>query len=373
MPQTDPNGHAASRTSRRIVVLATLDTKPDEARFVAECIRRRGHEPWLVDMGLRGKPPFEGDVSREEIARAAGQPTFAALSALSKTEAMEAVGKGAGVLVAAMVDRGEAHAIVGIGGGHGTWLCTAAMKTLPIGFPKLMVSTVAGRADSADITFMPSIADIAGLNSLLGPILANAACAISGMAEGVEVTLRRDRPTIGMTMFGVTTRGGTLVREFLEEAGCEVVVFHANGNGGATMEELIRQGRFVGVLDWTTSEATDEIVGGACTAGPRRLEAAGALGIPQVVIPGAVDVVNIPGGPLPRKWARRVLHWHTPTARLLRANVRENRAIGAWIGEKLSRATGPVRVLIPTGASPSTTRPRTRRSWPGCAARCGRT
>jgi len=152
-----------------------------------------------------------------------------------------------------------------------------------------------------------------------------------------------------MTMFGVTTRGGTWVRQLLEEAGCEVVVFHANGSGGATMEELIRRATFVGVLDWTTTEVTDHLTGGVCDAGPHRLEAAADLGLPQLIVPGAIDVINVGRGGIPRRWSKRVSHMHLPGVPLVRTSVRESREIGSWIAEKLNRSTGPVRVLIPDG------------------------
>ncbi|MCC7370799.1 MAG: Tm-1-like ATP-binding domain-containing protein [Chloroflexi bacterium] len=337
----------SQRTIRRIAVLATLDTKAQEARFVADCIRRRGHEPWLVDLGIAGEPAFAGDTPREAVAEAAGT-TVAAIGALQRAEAMEAAAVGAARLVQAMVGRGEVQTVLGIGGGTGTWLGTTVMRALPLGFPKLMVSTLGSRDGTTDIMVMPSVADVSGVNRLLGPILANAACAACGMAEGTDVELDTSRPTIALTMFGVTTRGGTLVRQFLEAAGCEVVVFHANGTGGRTMEDLVARGAFAGVLDWTTSEVTDEIAGGICTAGPDRLEAAAAHGVPQVVVPGAVDVINIHGA-IPRRFARRTSHMHLPNVPLIRTSVRESREIGAFIARKLNAARGPVRVLIPEG------------------------
>jgi uncharacterized protein (UPF0261 family) len=332
---------------KRIALLATLDTKGDEAEFVAERIRQRGHAPWLVDLSLQSGGSRAGDTSRDDVAHAAGRD-WSELSALPRAQAMEVVADGAGQLVRGMVERGDAQAVIGIGGGTGTWMGTAIMRTLPIGFPKLMVSTLGNRDGRTDTMVMPSVADIAGLNSVLKPILANAAAAVCGMAEGSAVAVDRSRPTIAMTMFGVTTRGGTFVRQFLEDAGCEVVVFHANGSGGATMEDLVRRGTFAAVLDWTTSEVTDELCGGICTAGPTRLEAAGAVGIPQLVIPGAVDVINISGA-IPKRFAKRTYHMHLPTVPLIRTSLRESREIGTWIANKLNAATGPVRVLIPQG------------------------
>lgn len=334
-------------TSRCVAVLVTLDTKAEEARFVADCIRQCGQQPWIVDLGIAGTAPFAGDTSREAVATAAGT-TVAAIGALQRAEAMEVAAGGAAKLVAAMVSAGEIHAVLGIGGGTGTWLGTTVMRALPLGFPKLMVSTLGSCDGTTDIMVMPSVADVSGVNRLLGPILANAAAAACGMADGAGVALDTSRPTIALTMFGVTTRGGTLVRQYLEAAGCEVVVFHANGTGGRTMEDLTARGTFAGVLDWTTSEITDEIAGGICTAGPNRLEAAGAHGVPQVIVPGAVDVINIRGA-IPRRFAKRTYHMHLPSVPLIRTSVRESREIGAFIGRKLNQAHGPVRVLIPEG------------------------
>jgi uncharacterized protein (UPF0261 family) len=333
--------------SRRIAILVTLDTKAEEARFVADCIRRRGHQPWIIDLGIAGVAPFAGDTSRAAVAEAAGT-TVTAIGALQRAEAMELAAAGASRLVQAMAGHGEIQAVIGIGGGTGTWLGTTVMRELPLGFPKLMVSTLGSRDGTTDIMVMPSVADVSGVNRLLGPILANAAAAVCGMAEGTGVELDTSRPTIALTMFGVTTRGGTLVRRFLEEAGCEVVVFHANGTGGRTMEALIARGAFAGVLDWTTSEITDEIAGGICTAGPDRLEAAGAHGVPQVVVPGAVDVINIRGA-IPRRFAKRTYHMHLPAVPLIRTSGRESREVGAFIARKLNAARGTVRVLIPEG------------------------
>jgi uncharacterized protein (UPF0261 family) len=223
-----------------------------------------------------------------------------------------------------------------------------AFGSLPVGFPKLVVTTVPRGEGENDITLMPSVADIAGINRLLAPILANAAAAVCGMASAPPPEAVRDRPTIALTMFGVTTAGGTHARRILEEAGCEVVVFHATGAGGRTMEKLVREGFFDAVLDWTTSEVTDELVGGLCAAGPHRLEAAGEAGIPQLIVPGAVDVINVLA-PIPEKFRDRTHHWHLPTVPLIRTDAAESSAVGAWIAGKLNRAAGPAGVLIPSG------------------------
>jgi uncharacterized protein (UPF0261 family) len=337
----------ANREALRILLAATLDTKGEEAQFIADVLRGRGHAPVIVDLSLgpAGSAGTDADISREHIASAAGT-TVEALAALPRAEAMQAVARGAASLVGREAATGGARAALGIGGGTGTWLTTEIFAALPHGFPKLIVSTLTGRDATRDIMVMPSVVDIAGLNRLLTPVLANAAAAICGMAEGVQVEQREPRPAIALTMFGVTTEGATHLRRFLTEAGCEVVVFHANGAGGRTMERLAREGAFQAVIDWTTSEITDELTGGICTAGPERLEAAGDIGIPQVIVPGAIDVINVLA-PIPERFAGRTHHWHLPTVPLIRTSPSESREIGAWMADKLNAARGPVRVLVP--------------------------
>jgi uncharacterized protein (UPF0261 family) len=332
-------------TERRIILLATLDTKGDETGYLARAIRARGFEPYLVDLSLRPGTSDAADVTRAEVAAAAGT-TVESLADLPRAEAMEIVAKGAAEIVSGLVADGSVGAAAGIGGGTGTWLATEILGVLPHGFPKLIVSTLTGRDASRDITVMPSVVDIAGLNRLLTPILDNAAAALCGMAERVDVEPPPAPPTVALTMFGVTTEGGDHVRHFLEDAGCEVVVFHANGAGGQTMERLARDGAFAAVVDWTTSEITDELTGGICTAGPHRLEAAGEAGVPQVVVPGAVDVINVLP-PIPDRFEGRTHHWHLPTVPLIRTSAAESAEIGAWTADKLNAAHGPVRVIVP--------------------------
>jgi uncharacterized protein (UPF0261 family) len=331
----------------RILVLATLDTKADETVYLTRAIRSRGHEVVVADLSLQsGATTPPPDVSREEIARAA-DVALEDLEALPRAEAMEVVARGAASLVAQLVMEGSLQAAVAIGGGTGTWLANEILAALPHGFPKLIVSTLTGRDASRDIAVMPSVVDLAGVNRLLAPVLANAAAAVCGMAEGVEVEELPQRPTIALTMFGVTTEGAMHVRRFLDEAGCEVVVFHANGAGGQTMERLVREGAFEAVVDWTTSEITDELNGGICTAGPHRLEAAAECGVPQVVVPGAVDVINVLA-PIPDRFRGRTHHWHLPNVPLIRTSVSESERIGEWMAEKLNAARAPARVLVPT-------------------------
>jgi len=332
-------------TARRILVFATLDTKAEEAAYLVRGIRSRGHEPTVVDLSLRPGGSAGADVSQDDVAAAAAT-SVDVLATLPRSEAMEVVAGGAAVLAGRLVADGSVHAAVGIGGGSGTWLVNEIFASFPHGFPKLIVSTLTGRDATRDITVMPSVVDIAGVNRLLAPVLANAAAAVSGMAEGVELEPPPARPTIALTMFGVTTEGATHVRRFLVAAGCEVVIFHANGAGGQTMERLVREGAFRAVVDWTTSEVTDELTGGICTAGEARLEAAGETATPQVVVPGAVDVINV-HAPIPDRFAGRTHHWHLPNVPLIRTSKEESAEIGAWMARKLNAARGPVRVLVP--------------------------
>lgn len=333
------------RNTAYVAVLATLDTKGEEAEFVAERIRAHGLQPWVVDLSL-GRQAVDGvDTPRSTVAAQAGWDVDD-LVALPRAEAMEVVGAAAGQVLSQLVQRGDVGAVLGIGGGTGTWLAERALADLPHGFPKLIVSTLTGRDASRDVMVLPSVVDIAGVNRLLAPVLTNAAAAACGMARATGPAETSARPTIAVTMFGVTTTGGTHLRRLLTEAGCEVVVFHANGTGGRTMERLAAEGAFSGVIDWTTSEITDELVDGICTAGPGRLEAAGAAGVPQVVVPGAVDVINV-AGEIPERFASRPYHWHLPTVPLIRTSAEESARIGTWMADKLNAARGPVRVVVP--------------------------
>lgn len=330
----------------RVVLLATLDTKSDEASLLRDEVRRQGCEVCVVDLSLRGPDQrTDAAITRGEVALAAGC-AVKDIERMARSDAMQAVARGARALVTAMVERNEAQSVVGIGGGTGTWLSEAVVADLPHGFGKIIVSTLVGRDASRDITVMPSVVDIAGVNSLLRPVLRNAAAAACGMARLTREVAGAQTRRVALTMFGVTTAGADHARSALESAGCEVVVFHANGVGGQTMERLTREGLFDAVLDWTTSEVTDELVGGICTAGQDRLRAAGAAGIPQVVVPGAVDVINV-AGEIPPTFADRVHHWHLPTVPLIRTSSAESFEVGAWIADRLNAARGPVHVLVP--------------------------
>jgi len=333
-----------------VVLLGTLDTKGSEYEFLRGQLHAHGVDVMLVDVGSGGAPLVEPDVGAAEVAAAAG----AELSALTdRGEAVETMARGAEAVVRRLHEEGRLQGILAVGGSGGTSIATQAMRALPVGVPKLMVSTMASGdtrpyVGAVDIAMMYSVVDIAGINAISERILANAAAAIAAMAQ-VEVPARAEaRPLIGATMFGVTTPCVTHARERLEELGYEVLVFHATGTGGQSMEALARGGYFVGVLDATTTELADELVGGVLSAGPERLEAAGELGLPQVVSLGALDMVNFgPPDTVPERFRSRNLYEHNPTVTLMRTTPDECRELGRTIGRKLSAARGPVALFVP--------------------------
>jgi uncharacterized protein (UPF0261 family) len=253
-----------------------------------------------------------------------------------------------------MIAAGRVAGVVAMGGGQGSWMAARAMRELPLGLPKVLISTVALRASEyigrSDMVFVPSVVDLAGLNRFVRQTLAQAAAVLIGMIRADSGPGGDRRPLVGMTMFGVTTAGAEQVRQRLDAAGYEVAVFHANGIGGATMERLASAGAMVGVLDFTPTELADELAGGITTAGPHRLEAAGAAGLPQLLAPGALDVINFRGrDTVPARYAGRLFHQHTPMSTLMRTSAEESGTLGAIVAAKLNQARGPVRVLIPAG------------------------
>jgi uncharacterized protein (UPF0261 family) len=335
-----------------IAILGTMDTKGVEHGFVADLIRQRGHEVLVIDVGTLGEPRLKADIARAEVAAAAGVD-FAALTARKdRGEAVTAMSKGAPVVLARLAAEGRIHGVISLGGGGGTAIATAAMRALPVGFPKLMVSTlasgnVAPYVGVKDIVMFPSVVDVAGLNRISRQLLARAAGAICGMVEmpGPAVA---DKPIIVASQFGNTTPCVEHAKQILEAAGYEVIVFAATGTGGRTMESLIETGLVAGVLDITTTEWADELVGGVLSAGPTRLEAAAKAGIPAVVSTGCLDMVNFgPPDSVPVKFAGRKFYQHNPQITLMRTTPEECAQLGKILAGKLNRSTGPVQVLLP--------------------------
>ncbi len=330
-----------------------MDTKGEEHGFVAELIRKRGHQALVVDVGIAAAPQIAPDVSREEVARIAQLDLAALVSGNDRGAAVLAMSKAAPIVLSKLYAEGTIHGVISLGGGGGTAIATAGMRALPIGFPKLMVSTLASGNTAhyvgvKDIVMMPSIVDVAGLNRISREILTRAAGAICGMVEA-EVVEAADRPLVVASMFGNTTECVQHARKVLEVAGYEVLVFHATGVGGRTMESLIEAGMVAGVLDLTTTEWADELVGGFLGAGPTRLEAAAACGVPAVVAPGCLDMVNFHAPEtVPARFAERVFYHHNPQVTLMRTNAAECAELGRIIAEKVSASRGPVAVMIPT-------------------------
>jgi uncharacterized protein (UPF0261 family) len=339
--------------SKTVALIGTLDTKGDEFAFLRNSIQACGLRTLIIDVGVLGKPPFTPEISRAAVAEAAKESLDALIAQKDRGRGVQAMATGIVAIMRHLYEQGTIHGVVSLGGSAGTTIATAAMRTLPVGFPKLMVSTLASGdtkpyVGTRDICMMYSVVDIAGLNVVSRRILNNAAAAICGMVAHQKADQPDKKPSIAATMFGVTTLCVTAARRRLEEKGYEVVVFHATGSGGRAMEQLIQDGAFHGVLDITTTELADELVGGVLSAGPHRLEAAGRERIPQVVCPGAIDMVNFgPIASVPSHFQHRNLYVHNPSVTLMRTTPDECAEIGRITAAKLNAARGPVTVLIP--------------------------
>jgi len=338
-----------------VVLIGTLDTKGVEYDYLRRRLQASGCRVVLVDAGVRGEPLATPDITRQEVGRAAGVAVAELAAAGDRGAAVEAMARGAAAVALDLHRQGRLHAVLGLGGSGGASLVAHAMRALPIGVPKLIVSTMASGdtrpyVGAVDITLMYSVVDIAGINRISERILSNAAAAAAGMAVAYEQAPppSSGRPLITATMFGVTTPCVTAARERLEQLGYEVLVFHATGAGGRSMEALI-DGRYIaGSLDITTTEWADELVGGVLGAGPERLDAAGRAGIPQVVSLGALDMVNF--GPIesvPERFRGRTLYRHNATVTLMRTTPEECAELGRIIARKLGAARGPVALFVP--------------------------
>jgi uncharacterized protein (UPF0261 family) len=335
-----------------VVLLGTLDTKGVEYAFLRDRVREHDVEVLVVDSGIYDPVGLEPDITRDEVARAGGADVGALAQAGDRGAAVSTMATGAEEVVTRLHDEGRLDGILALGGSGGSSIATQAMRALPIGVPKLMVSTVASGdtrpyVGAVDVTMMYSVVDISGVNRVSAQIMANAAGAIAGMAKATVPPLE-SKPLVAATMFGVTTPCVTRARERLEELGYEVLVFHATGAGGQSLEALVRDGFLAGVLDATTTELADELVGGVLSAGPDRLEAAGAAGVPQVVSLGALDMVNFgPRESVPPQFEGRNLYVHNPTVTLMRTTADECAELGRQIGRKLSAAKGPTALFVP--------------------------
>jgi uncharacterized protein (UPF0261 family) len=341
-----------------VVLIGTLDTKGTEFQYVRDLLRAAGLETVVLDAGVLGPPAFAPDIPREEVYDAAGTSLATVLRAADRGGAVEAAARGVTKVVRDLHAAGQVDGVLGLGGSAGTTIATAAMRALPFGVPKLMVSTLASGqvkpyVGVRDILMLPSVVDISGLNRISRTVLANAAAAMAGMVRGRQSEGRAqepgaDKPLITATMFGVTTPCVEAARKAMEAAGYEVLVFHATGTGGMTMESFLADGLIAGALDLTTTELADELVGGVLSAGRDRLTAAGLRGVPQVISLGALDMVNFgPPETVPEKFRGRRFYQHNPTVTLMRTTPEENDKLGKEIAEKASAARGPTAVLVP--------------------------
>ena len=340
-----------------IYLIATLDTKGVEAGWIRESLMRQGHRVTLVDVGSSGDPQVDPDIDRAMVFEVAGTSWSVVRSDQDRGEAVAAAARGVAQLIRQHADQGLVEGVLSIGGSAGTSIGTSAMRALPLGIPKVMVSTMASGqvrpyvADK-DLCIINSVVDIAGINRVSRIVLSQAADAMSGMVNGRKQVFAEasptEKPLVAASMFGVTTPCVQVARGVLEQAGYEVLIFHATGTGGQAMESLIREGLIAGVLDITTTELADELVGGVLTAGPGRLTAASELGVPQVISVGALDMVNF-GSPetVPQKFADRLFYQHNPVVTLMRTSVSECRQLGKEVGRKVAMSNGPAEVLFP--------------------------
>jgi uncharacterized protein (UPF0261 family) len=338
--------------SKTIAVIGALDTKGAEFAFVKAEIERRGHRALVINTGVMGDPFFTPDITAEQVAASAGTTLAVLRQQADRGVAMAAMTQGIAALVKALYDQNKIDGVLAMGGSAGTVIGTAAMRVLPLGVPKVMVSTlasgdVAAYVGEKDIVMFHSVVDVAGVNRISGRVYANAVGAVIGMVETAVPDLPT-RPLIATSMFGNTTPLVDHCRRLLEDEGYEVLVFHATGSGGKTMENLIADGFFQAVLDVTTTEWADELVGGVLSAGAARLDAAGQHNIPQVIAPGCLDMVNFwAPATIPAQFSdRRFYHWN-PSVTLMRTTPEENAQLGRILAEKANQSQGPVAFFLP--------------------------
>ncbi|TET91743.1 MAG: UPF0261 family protein [Desulfobacteraceae bacterium] len=340
--------------AKTVALVGTLDTKGEEIDFLRSLILARGHRVIIADTGILGKPHLKADISRREIARAGGADIDILKEKGDEAFAQSIMAAGLKEIILSLVESKKIQGLLAIGGGQGSIIVAPTLKSLPFGFPKLLVSTKVTQAGarpfvgSKDVLILPPVADLAGINRLTRTILTNAAGAISGMVE-IEQPEIEDKPLVVMSMNGTVTDCGLAVKAMLEKKGYEVLVFHTIGTGGEALEEYVKSNEVVGVIELGVNEITNELMGGLASSGPDRLTAAGKRGVPQIVVPGSADFINFLGPEtVPPRYKRRKIHSHNPQATLVRTNVRENRILGKTIADKLNQARGPVVVLWPS-------------------------
>ncbi|SMD44874.1 Uncharacterized protein, UPF0261 family [Aquiflexum balticum DSM 16537] len=343
-----------TQNDKSILMIGCFDTKEENFNFLRQCIVSHGESVISMNTGIFGSTSlFPVELDSELVAAEAGESIEDLRKKADRGHAVDIIGKGAGKLLSRLFTEGKIKAVIGMGGGGGTYIALAAMEPLPIGFPKLCISTLASKdvtrqVGMKDILLMPSVVDVAGLNRISRLIMRNAAAAVSGMAKVNLKTDEKSLGTIAISMFGNTTACVNECTKLLEAKGYEVMAFHANGLGGNAMETLIREDCFVGILDITTTELADELCGGICSAGPGRLTAAVEMGIPQVVVPGCLDMVNFAHpDTVPEQYRERQLYSWAPDVTLMRTDRQENMELAKMIAQRLNQSTVPATVLLP--------------------------
>jgi len=340
--------------SKSIVIIGCFDTKGEDFTYLYNCIKIQEKNVITINTGVMDNTAeFPIDFDNEKVALEAGTSLISIRESGDRGKAVEFMGKGATKILSQLVSNEQVKGVIGMGGGGGTYIVLEAIQSVPFGIPKLCLSTLAGKDLSRqigvkDITMMASVVDVAGVNSISALLMEQAAAAICGMAKVVSKTTDKTNKKIAISMFGNTTKCVNKCTELLRQKGYEVFVFHATGTGGATMESLIRQGLLDGVLDVTTTELADELCEGILSAGPDRVTAAGDIGIPQIIVPGCLDMVNYAQvHTIPEKYKSRQLYSWSPDITLMRTNAEENKILGNELAIKAKNAKGPVEIILP--------------------------
>lgn len=339
---------------KSIVMLGCFDTKGEDFSYLLKSLGAHGQQVITINTGvMETSVDFPIDVDQDDVAAASGAVLETIRKSNDRGRAVELMGKGAAAILAELSSKDRIKGVIGMGGGGGTYIILEAMQAVPLGIPKFCLSTVVAKDLSRqigvkDITLMSSVVDVAGLNSISRLLIRQAASAITAMADTEVDASEEAKKSIAISMFGNTTKCVDKCTELLKSKGYEVMAFHATGVGGATMESLIREGVFDAVLDVTTTELADELCGGILSAGPDRLTAATEMGIPQIVVPGCLDMVNFAQmDTLPEKYRSRQLYSWAPDVTLMRTNVAENGILGKQLVDKLIGAKAPVEIIIP--------------------------
>jgi uncharacterized protein (UPF0261 family) len=339
-----------------IAIIGTLDTKGEEIAFLKALIEKRGHQTLVVDTGILGTSYLKADISREKVAEFGGEMIEKLIKKNDESFAQKIMSMGLKKVILPRVESGDVDGLIAIGGGQGSVIASSMLKSLPFGFPKLLISTKASQAGIRpyigikDILVLPPVADLAGINRLTKKVLINASGAISGMVE-VEAfkNVDVDKPLVVVSMNGTVTDCGLSIKNVLEKKGYEVLVFHSIGTGGEALEEYVNtESDIVCVIELAVNEVGNYLLGGLASAGPHRLETAGKRGIPQVIVPGSADFINFLGPEtVPEKFKNRKIHYHNPQATIVRTSLEDNKQLGKTLAEKLNHALGPVSLLWP--------------------------